>query len=83
MVRLADVLICDLAMPHVDGFEVLSRIRARDRVTGHSTTAIALTAHASPDYQTRTRRAGFDGHLSKPYDVAGLVHAIQTALERV
>jgi hypothetical protein len=78
----ADVLICDLAMPHVDGFAVLRGIRQLDLTNGTVTAAIALTAHASVEYQTRTRDAGFDDHLSKPYDVAELVRSILAALER-
>jgi len=78
----ADVLICDLAMPHVNGFDVLRGVRQLDVANGSVTAAIALTAHASADYQTRAHDAGFDGHLSKPYDVAELVRAILTALER-
>ena len=78
----ADVLICDLAMPHVDGFDVLRGVRQLDEERGGLTAAIALTAHASADYQTRARDAGFDGHLSKPYDVAELVRSILSALER-
>jgi CheY-like chemotaxis protein len=78
----ADVLVCDLAMPHVNGFDVLRGVRQLDLASGGATAAIALTAHASADYQTRARDAGFDGHLSKPYDVSELVRSILTALER-
>ena len=48
----ADVLICDLAMPHVNGFDVLRGVRQLDVGRGGMTAAIALTAHASADYQT-------------------------------
>jgi len=78
----ADLVICDLAMPHVDGFDVLRGIRRLDLVNGTATAAIALTAHASAEYQARTRDAGFDDHLSKPYDVEELVRSILAALER-
>ena len=44
--------------------------------------AIALSAHVSEDYQARTRTAGFDFHLGKPYDVAELVRLALTALGR-
>ena len=79
----ADVLICDLAMPRVDGFDVIRGVREMDAATGHVTAAIALTAHASPGYQARTREAGFDRHISKPFDVEELVQAVLGALERV
>jgi CheY-like chemotaxis protein len=69
-------------MPQVNGFDVLRGVRQFDAASGNVTAAIALTAHASADYQTKARDAGFDGHLSKPYDVAELVRAILAALER-
>ena len=79
----ADVLICDLAMPRVDGFDVIRGVREADAAAERVTAAIALTAHASPGYQARTREAGFDRHISKPFDVEELVQAVLGALERV
>ena len=78
----ADLLICDLAMPGMDGFEVLRAIRQRGRPDGRVTPAIAVTAHVSEDYQSRTRGAGFDLHIGKPNDVADLVHLARRALGR-
>jgi signal transduction histidine kinase len=66
--RRSDVLVCDLGMPVMDGFEVLRRIRSLDARTGVRTIAIALTAYASSDYIERAKRAGFDAHLAKPFD---------------
>jgi signal transduction histidine kinase len=77
----ADVLICDLAMPLVDGFDVLRSVRAFDAAAGRSTRAIALTAHASLDHQARTHEAGFDSYLSKPFDAADLQRAVLGAYE--
>ena len=77
--RPADVLVCDLAMPMTDGFEVLRRIRALDAESGHKTCAIALTAYASKDYVERTRAAGFNSHVSKPFDAAILLNHIAAA----
>jgi CheY-like chemotaxis protein/two-component sensor histidine kinase len=79
----ADLLICDLAMPEMDGFEVLRAIRQRGRPDGRVTPAIAVTAHVSEDYQARTRAAGFTFHIGKPYDVADLVRLARTALGHV
>jgi ATP-binding cassette subfamily B protein len=62
------VLICDLAMSVRDGFDVLHAVRARDRDTGRKTRAIALTAHASPEYRVRAREEAFEGHLLKPIE---------------
>jgi len=79
----ASVLICDLAMPRVDGFEVMRGIRSLDLAAGRPTAAIALTAHASPGYEARTRDAGFSRHISKPFDVEELVQAVREAVEPV
>jgi CheY-like chemotaxis protein len=76
----ADLVICDLAMPEMDGFAVLRTIRAR--ANGSATPAIALSAHVSEEHQARTRAAGFDFHLGKPYDVAELVRLALAALGR-
>ena len=79
----ADLLICDLAMPEMDGFAVLRAIRERGRPDGRPTPAIAVSAHVSEDYQARTRAAGFDSHLAKPYDVGELVELARSAVARV
>jgi signal transduction histidine kinase/ActR/RegA family two-component response regulator len=74
------VLVCDLGMAGMDGFEVLRRIRSLDNASGRRTFAIAVTAYASPDYIRRTREAGFDAHLAKPFDSNELLHHIAAAL---
>ncbi len=81
--RPADVLICDLAMPHMDGFEVLQAIRMRDREVGRGTPAIALSAYASADYVDRTRRAGFAAHVGKPAALDDLINAVRAVIDEV
>ncbi|HEX5473410.1 MAG TPA: ATP-binding protein [Vicinamibacterales bacterium] len=78
-----DVLVCDLAMPGMDGLEVLEAIRRHDAAHGRSTAAVALTAHASQDDRTRSRRAGFQAHVAKPYTVADLLYAVALVSQRV
>ncbi|MNC96395.1 hybrid sensory histidine kinase BarA [compost metagenome] len=70
-------------MPEMDGFAVLRAIRERGRPDGPPTPAIALSAHVSEDHQARTRAAGFDAHIAKPYDVAELVQVVRLAIARV
>jgi CheY-like chemotaxis protein len=72
----ADVVLCDIAMPGMDGFMVLEGIRALDRRTGRRTPVIAITAYASEEYRARCADAGFAGHMAKPYDTAQLVRAV-------
>jgi signal transduction histidine kinase/ActR/RegA family two-component response regulator len=76
----AAVLLCDLAMPGVNGFDVLRCIRQRDLARGTHTVAIAVTAHASAHHHAESRDAGFDAHVSKPYDIGHLTRIIADAI---
>jgi CheY-like chemotaxis protein len=76
----ADVLLCDLAMPGMDGFEVLRRVRAIDASAGRTTPVLAVTAYASEDYRARCIRAGFAAHLSKPLNINDVVRAVAAAV---
>jgi len=78
----ADVLLCDLAMPQMDGFAVLSQIRRIENGAGHTTPAFALTAYASDQARLKCLRAGFDGHFAKPYDARALIRAVAEVLGR-
>jgi two-component system sensor histidine kinase/response regulator len=74
-----DVVLMDLQMPEMDGFEALREIRRRDQQSGESTPVIALTAHAMQGDRERCLDAGFDGYLAKPIRQADL----QSGLERL
>lgn len=73
------VVLCDLAMPGMDGFTVLERIRALDARSGRQTVVIAVTAHATSEHRRRSLEAGFREHVSKPYRIADLVRTIRSA----
>ena len=60
-----DVVLCDVGLPALDGFEVAGRLRA----AGSTATLVALTGYVSPDDVQRARDAGFDYHLPKPTDL--------------
>jgi signal transduction histidine kinase/ActR/RegA family two-component response regulator len=79
----ADVLLCDLAMPGMSGFDVLAGIRELDRAGGRVTPAIAVTAHATEDHIARSARAGFQMHVTKPFDPNRLIRAVATVRARV
>ena len=75
-----DVIVCDLAMPGMDGFEVLRRIGALDSPKARSIPVLALSAYASGYYQQRCLAAGFHGHIAKPFESSELIRAVAGAL---
>ncbi len=60
-----DVVLCDIGLPGVDGYEVARRLRA-DAAVERGTLLVALTGYALPEDLRRAHDAGFDAHLSKP-----------------
>ena len=77
-----DVVLMDIQMPVMDGFEATRRIRALEAVEGRSMTPIiALTANAMPHHLQECRVAGMDGLVAKPIDVRDLAAALQSAAE--
>jgi CheY-like chemotaxis protein len=71
-----DLLISDLGMPEVDGFELLGWVRALGREHGGRVPAIALTAFARSEDRLRALEAGFSAHISKPVEPNELVAAV-------
>jgi CheY-like chemotaxis protein len=75
--RQTDVLLADLAMPVVDGYELVRRVRARDQHTGSRLPAAAITAYAGAEDRARALGAGFDRHLAKPVVPAVIIDAVE------
>jgi len=73
--RRFDVLVCDIAMPGLDGYALLRHIRARD-VHGRFTPAVAVSAFADRAATARARDAGYQRFVAKPYDFGDLVAAV-------
>jgi PAS domain S-box-containing protein len=72
----ADLLISDIGLPEVDGYELLQRIRQTGDNTGGGIPAIALTAYARAEDRSRAFRAGYQEHLAKPIEPDDLVATI-------
>jgi PAS domain S-box-containing protein len=71
-----DLLLLDLHMPELDGFQVIHAIRERERATGGHLPVIALTARSRKEDRERCLAAGMDDYLSKPIQTAELFAAI-------
>jgi CheY-like chemotaxis protein/anti-sigma regulatory factor (Ser/Thr protein kinase) len=70
-----DVLICDLAMPEMDGYEVVKNVRRLEPELG-PLPVIAFTAAARDEDRAATRLAGFQAHLAKPIEPDKLVRTV-------
>jgi len=74
-----DLLISDITMPGMDGYELLMRLRALEG--GRRVPAIALTAFARAEDRTRSLLAGYQGHVPKPVDPAELLATVASLLQ--
>ncbi|WP_302390916.1 ATP-binding protein [Eggerthella sinensis] len=69
-----DLVLMDIQMPEMDGYEATRLIRSLDRDDARSVPIVAMTANAFVEDEERSRMSGMDGHLSKPLDIR-LVYA--------
>jgi PAS domain S-box-containing protein len=71
-----DVLVSDVGMPGMDGYEFIQRVRALPPERGGLVPALALTAYADPADRARALQAGFQAHLPKPVNPGDLLAAV-------
>jgi two-component system, cell cycle response regulator DivK len=76
--RLPDLVLLDLGLPDMDGWEALRRIRAHEAAT--NLRVVAFTAHAMVGDPERAIAAGFDGYLSKPIDFTSFARTVSELL---
>lgn len=70
-----DIVVSDIGMPVMDGFELARNLRAHP--LHHGLRLIALTAYSQPTLVDEARRVGFDTYLAKPINIADLCQAIE------
>ena len=77
-----DVLLVDIMMPGMDGYEFMRTIRARPADKGGSVPAATLTARVVTGDRMESLRAGFQNHLAKPVEPAQLIEVVATLAGR-
>jgi len=77
-----DVLISDIGMPGEDGYSLIQKIRAQERIGADRLPAIALTAYARAEDRTRILSAGFQIHVPKPVDPDELASIVARVAHR-
>jgi CheY-like chemotaxis protein len=77
-----DVLVVDLGMPLVDGFEFIAKLRTSPNTEIRDLPAAALTAFARSGDRTKALQAGFEMHLAKPIEPGELVASVATLFKR-
>ncbi|MFL6656641.1 MAG: ATP-binding protein [Massilia sp.] len=79
--QIPDILVSDLGMPDVDGFELLARIRTLRPEQGGNIPAVALTAFARSEDRLRALEAGFLAHIAKPVEPSELIATVASTLD--
>nr|MBN1229540.1 response regulator [Anaerolineae bacterium] len=73
------LILLDLSMPHMDGWEMLKLIRGNPRT--EPIPVVAVTAHAMSGDKERVMEAGFNGYIAKPFKFGTFLAEIKHALE--
>lgn len=75
------VIICDIMLPDIVGYDILKYVRQADRQNGdRHTPFMFLTAFADPNDVRKGLEAGADRYITKPFSAAELLQAVKTAM---
>jgi CheY-like chemotaxis protein len=78
-----DVLVSDIGMPEVDGYELIRAVRLLPADDGGQTPALALTAFARSEDRQRALLAGYQAHVAKPIEPSELITTIASLAGRI
>jgi PAS domain S-box-containing protein len=78
-----DVLVADIGMPQVDGYELIKQVRARGQRNGGDVPAVALTAYARTRDRLRVLSSGYQMHVPKPIQPDELIMVIASVVKRI
>ena len=76
-----DVILMDIQMPHMDGYEAARQIRALEDPEKAKIPIIAVTANAFAEDRKNAEDAGMDGHLAKPYEIPKMMETLAAILQ--
>lgn len=77
-----DLILMDIQMPRLDGFEATRHIRAMDRPDAAKVPIFAMTANAFAEDEEKSRQAGMNAHLSKPLETSAVLAAMNEIFDR-
>lgn len=80
LARGADLVLCDVVMPGLDGFAVLERLRHDPATT--SLPFVFITASAEEAVRARAAHSGADGYVIKPFDLRAIAETVAAILSR-
>jgi CheY-like chemotaxis protein len=78
-----DILLSDLGMPDITGYDLIQQIRALPSPDGQQVPAIALSAYAREGDHQRSLAWGFQQHIAKPLELDNLVQSIAKLVQRI
>jgi PAS domain S-box-containing protein len=79
--RKPTILVCDIGMPNMDGYQLIRKLRAEEP-RSERIPALALTAFARAEDRKRSLIAGYQAHLAKPFDVGELILVVADLVGR-
>ena len=75
-----DIVLMDIQMPHMDGYEATARIRSLEDPQKAHIPIVAVTANAFEEDANRALSAGMNGHLAKPYDIPAIMETLSNLI---